>query len=196
MPTPPKPAEILKLEKASHRTKKELEQRSSAEKSLLSGVPMQEEKAVKNTPTAHREYIRIKGILSKIGKNDALYQAVINRYCLLKAECAQMESKREDFYESVKKLESRFYDNDGCELTEMEFYQMQVKLQSSVIACDKQIQAKRRMMFDIEKECIMTISSALRSIPKKPEDEAEDDPFADLVRLQAQARQRFTANSG
>lgn len=196
MPTPPKPAEILKLEKASHRTKKELEQRSSAEKSLLSGVPMQEEKAVKNTPAAHKEYIRIKGILSKIGKNDALYQAVINRYCLLKAECAQMELKRESFYESVKKLESRFYDNDGCELTEMEFYQMQVKLQSSVIACDKQIQAKRRMMFDIEKECIMTISSALRSIPKKPEDEAEDDPFADLVRLQAQARQRFTANSG
>lgn len=196
MPTPPKPAEVLKLEKASHRTKKELEQRSSAEKSLLSGVPMQEEKAVKNTPAAHKEYIRIKGILSKIGKNDALYQAVINRYCLLKAECAQMELKRESFYESVKKLESRFYDNDGCELTEMEFYQMQVKLQSSVIACDKQIQAKRRMMFDIEKECIMTISSALRSIPKKPEDEAEDDPFADLVRLQAQARQRFTANSG
>lgn len=40
---------------------------------------------------------------------------------------------------------------------------------------------KRGMMLDIEKECIMTIASALRSIPKKPEKEEEQDPMAALL---------------
>ena len=39
----------------------------------------------------------------------------------------------------------------------------------------KQIQAIQKMIFDIEKECAMTISSAARSIPKKPE--AEKNPL-------------------
>ena len=33
---------------------------------------------------------------------------------------------------------------------------------------DRQIQAKRKMLFDIEKENAMTVASALRSIPKAP----------------------------
>ena len=41
------------------------------------------------------------------------------------------------------------------------------KLQKNLVNLDKQIQAKRRMMFDIERENVMTIASSLRSIPKK-----------------------------
>jgi hypothetical protein len=36
-----------------------------------------------------------------------------------------------------------------------------------MIECDRQVQAKRKMLLDIEKENIMTIAAALRSIPKK-----------------------------
>jgi hypothetical protein len=39
-----------------------------------------------------------------------------------------------------------------------------------MIALDKQIQTKRKMLLDIEKENIMTIAAALRSIPKKTDE--------------------------
>lgn len=42
-------------------------------------------------------------------------------------------------------------------------------LAKNLIALDKQIQAKRKMLLDIEKENIMTIASSLRSVPKKTE---------------------------
>ena len=44
---------------------------------------------------------------------------------------------------------------------------MQIEISKQLISYDKQIQAKRKMLFDIEKENIMTIASSLRSIPKK-----------------------------
>ncbi|MDE5741974.1 MAG: hypothetical protein K2H90_05950, partial [Oscillospiraceae bacterium] len=55
-----------------------------------------------------------------------------------------------------------------------------VKMESNLLALDKRIQDKRKMLLDIEKENIMTIAAQLRSIPKKVEDEADDDPMAKL----------------
>lgn len=49
------------------------------------------------------------------------------------------------------------------------------RLLRNIINLDKQIQTKRRMLFDIEKENIMTIASALRSIPK--EVKTEENPL-------------------
>lgn len=39
----------------------------------------------------------------------------------------------------------------------------------SQTSMDRQIQAKRRMLAEIEKENVMTIAASLRSVPKKPE---------------------------
>ena len=41
MPTPSKPAEVIKLEKKSHRTKRELAERERAEEQLLTGVTVE-----------------------------------------------------------------------------------------------------------------------------------------------------------
>lgn len=49
------------------------------------------------------------------------------------------------------------------------YYKMKNNMQNTIIGLDKQIQSKRKMILDIEKENIMTIASALRSIPKKDE---------------------------
>ena len=51
------------------------------------------------------------------------------------------------------------------------------------IQYDRQIMAKRKMMFDIEKENIMTIQSALRSVPKKPEPK-KTSPMAEYLARQ------------
>ena len=43
----------------------------------------------------------------------------------------------------------------------------------------QQINAKRKMQSDIEKENVMTIASALRSIPKKVDEDA--DPLKEIL---------------
>lgn len=165
MPTPPKPAKIIELEGKSHRTKKEIRARKEAEASLLTGERLKESKEVKENPKAHKEFLRIKKLLESIEKNDDLYGRVINRYCLLLAECTEFEEKREKMEETAEKLEEHALDmeyEDYCRL--------KIDLSKQLIAFDKQVQAKRKMLFDIEKENIMTIAASLRSVPKKAEE--------------------------
>ena len=50
-----------------------------------------------------------------------------------------------------------------------EYITLQNDLSKMAISYDRQIQTKRKMLFDIEKENVMTIAAALRSIPKQPE---------------------------
>ena len=162
MPTPPKPFAVLKAEGKSHRTKKELKLREEGEKALATGVALKERPEVKNNPVAHKEFMRINKLLKSIGKNDAIYEAVINRYCLLQAECVEFEEKREKFYEQMSELEEKAF-----EMEFKDYFKLQSEMQKNIINLDKQIQAKRKMLLDLEKENIMTIAAALRSIPKK-----------------------------
>ena len=52
-------------------------------------------------------------------------------------------------------------------------------MQKSILDADNRVQAKRKMMFDIEKECAMTVASALRSVPKTPA--AKENPLIGLI---------------
>lgn len=168
MPTPPKPVNVIKLEKKSHRTNKELLERERAEKSLLTGEILKESKEVKENELAHKEFLRIKRLLKKVEKDDDLYGSTINRYCLLLAECAEFQAKREKMYEQLCDLEEskESFAKDEDLAT---YYKLQNSMQKNLIALDRQVQTKRKMLLDIEKENIMTIASSLRSIPKKPE---------------------------
>lgn len=164
MPTPPKPADVIMLEGKAHRTKKELRQRKKAEEDLITGNRLRETKEVKENELAHKEFLRIRKLLEEIGKNDDLYSGVINRYCLLSAECKEFEEKRESIFRRQQELEER-----SGEMEFTDHLHMQNDLSKMLLSYDRQVQAKRKMMFDIEKENIMTIASALRSIPKKQE---------------------------
>lgn len=162
MPTPPKPSNVIKIEGKSHRTKKELRERKQAEESLLTGKELTEAKEVKENKLAHKEFLRLKKLLKSIEKDDDLYGKIINRYCLVLAECVEFEEKREKVYERSVELEKHYDDFEYPD-----YLKMQIEISKQLISYDKQIQAKRKMLFDIEKENIMTIASSLRSIPKK-----------------------------
>lgn len=175
MPTPPKPAAVLEAEKKSHRTKAELEMRKEGEAAVLTGKPMKERPEVKANPTAHKEYLRLNGkngLLKAIDKDDAIYEPVINRYCMLQGECADFEEQRNALSRSIEELEQ---DKEELlrsgETTLTAYYKLRSSMQANMISLDRQIQAKRKMMFDIERENAMTIAAALRSIPKKTEPE-------------------------
>lgn len=171
MPTPPKPYLVLASEKKSHRTKKELTQREEGEKSLTSGTALKERPEVARNPMAHEEFIRISELLDSIEKSDALYEPIINRYCMMQAECYDLQIKREKIYETAfvleKKLEELGVDADFEDLRKV--VNDIACIYATMIACDKQVESKRKMLLSIEKENIMTIAAALRSIPKKEE---------------------------
>ena len=94
MSRPSKATAVLGEEKRSHRTKAELRQRAAAENALITGKKMRERPEVKDNEKAHKEWQRIRGLLEAAGKNEALYEATINRYCMLHAECLDFERKR------------------------------------------------------------------------------------------------------
>ena len=151
-----------------HRTKAEIAQRGEAEKALVTGVALRERKEVAENKTAHAEFVRINKLLVLIGKNDALIETVINRYCKMIAECIDFEKKREKFADNMESLMDSDVENETK-------YRLQAQMQKTIVDVDKQIQTKRKMLFDIEKENGLTIASALRSIPKKIE--KEDNPL-------------------
>lgn len=169
MSRPSKPISVITNEKKCHRTKKEIKQREQAEKSLETGEYLKERDEVKSDANAHKEFARIKLLLVKLDKNDALFEGIINRYCLLTSECLGFEERIKKLTNSIKQLENDYAE----EKIEAEFYYNKIdSLQKSIINYDKQIMTKRKMLLDIEKENIMTIASALRSIPKKVEDKS------------------------
>ncbi len=182
MPTPVKPYSVLKSEGKSHRTKAELEKRKKGEESLSTGTALKERPEVKDNPLAHKEFLRINKLLKNIEKNDAIYEPVINRYCILQAECFNLEDKREKIYKQAQKLEEKLYAFEG----EIAFEDLRgaindiAKIYGTMVALDKQVQGKRKMLLDIEKENIMTIAAALRSIPKKADE--NEDPLLKVLR--------------
>lgn len=187
MPTPPKPFSVLKSEGKSHRTKKELKLREQGEKALSTGTALKARSEVKKNKIANKEFKRINELLKKIEKNDAIYEAVINRYCLIYAECIDFEAKKNKLYELVDKLENQF--EESKEYLEQEdlaketrrFAKSISEIMGSIVDLDKQLQPKRKMLLDIEKENIMTIASALRVIPKKPENDSAKETILKVL---------------
>lgn len=195
MPTPAKPFKVLTTENKSHRTKAELKMREEGEKALSTEIELKERKEVKQNKVAHKEFKRIEKLLKNIGKNDAIYEAVINRYCLLQAECTNLEKERAELYvliyelkEEQKSITEQLVEDYGdvseiCDYR-LEYAKQIAKMMSTMSTIDKQIDSKRKMLLDIEKENVMTIASALRCIPKK-EDKASENPLLKVLRGEA-----------
>ena len=173
---PAKPVRLIQLEGKSHRTKSELAVRKRAEQSLLTGRKIRETDEVKNNPT---EFLRVKKLLASINKNDDLYGAVMNRYCLLKAEIRVLEEQRDRVADRQEML-----DASAAEMDAETYLKLSTSLSKDLIAYDRQIQSKRNMLMTIEKENVMTIASSLRSIPKTPE-QAKNPLMEALGRRQA-----------
>ncbi len=172
-----KPIELVK----GHRTKAEKKIRAEAEKELLTGIALKEWPEVKKNPAAHKEFLRVKKVLNAIKKDDALHEAVINRYCLLCGECQFFEALKETTNEELKELWEQYQKNAFDYIT---YLSEKDKIYNRLLVADKKIMEKRKMMFDIEKENIMTIQSALRSVPKKEQSKG-DSPIAAFLKQRA-----------
>ena len=180
MARPSKPISVLTSEARSHMTAKQKADREQAEKEILSGGKILESSSVKRDPVAHKEFLRVCRILSKIDKNDASYETVINRYCELLAECIHLKEQRDYSWETFTEIRATFKmlaaDNTLEERIEVltDLTKQLAGLTDAMNKIDKILDSKRQMLFAIEKENLFTIAGALRSIPKKVEKEEDD----------------------
>lgn len=144
MARPSKASENLKY----HATKAEMAQRIAAEKAAFSGLPIRESCEVTADEYAHAEFLRVSELLTAVEKNDAMFEAVINDYCMYKSDIARCLRLRESI------------ENDDS-VNSAQRYKL-------LLDCDKQMETYRKKRFDIEKENGFTVASAMRAIPKKP----------------------------
>lgn len=180
MARPSKPAAVIVAEGKSHRTKAEIKAREAAEKSVLSGKPLYERPSVKKNKAAHAEFRRVLGLMRAIGKDDALYSSGLNTYCQLFAEISEMEQDKVKIDEVAETLDKRFEELENLEYEQaIAFEKAYTQLVSQKLALSAAIDKKRKMMLDIDKENVMTISAALRSIPKAPE--KEENPLLKVL---------------
>ena len=161
-------------------TKKQLTERKKIEKAALTGKPLKEAPQVKSNELAHKEFLRMHALLKEIKKNDDIYRNVVNRYCMLHAECMEFVEKRENIYKQLQE----FCDNKAEilrkeELTWKEAYRIEVDMQSNMILLDKQIQTKRKMMLDLEKENGWTVKASIQTIT--PKQETKSNPLREAL---------------
>lgn len=178
MPTPPKPVSVLRMEGKSHRTKAELERREKTEKAQLTGKRMKEAADVKADAAAHAVWKRVSALLAVIGKDDALYEQGINRYCRLASEVEANQRELARLEKMAQALDD--WDATG-EIDKDEYLRRMAQLLDQKAVNQSLLMRKRKMMMDIEKENVMTVASSLRAIPKAPEDDAADDPMSRML---------------
>lgn len=169
-----KPAKLLALEGKSHKTKAELEHRAKEEEALLTGKTLKAWPEVRGDQVARKEFNRLRQLLKIIEKDDALYEAIINRYCLLHSECFQIEDRISRLTEEQARLLKSYTDG---KLDDEDYFKFQSDLSKQMLSWDSKLMEKRRMMLQIEKENAMTILASLRAIPKKP---PEDKPTSQM----------------
>lgn len=163
---PSKPLHLVK----KHLTKKEIDIRKQAESSLITGIPLKEKIEVQQNEIAHQEFLRLQELLMRIDKNDDLYGDSINRHCVLVAEIHELNLTKEKMTKKLDNLQNTLLE------TEDEAKVLAV-LQKQILEMDKCIMSRRKLIHDISKENILTIASALRSVPKQPDKKEEDDPM-------------------
>jgi len=160
---PTKPLSLVK----GHRTKAEIAVREAAEKTTLSGMEMQEWPVTKKYAASHKQFIRMQQIYQGMGKDDAAYEASINRYCILHDEVLKFEAKIHRIDAAWEKaVENPDVDPETVIRHTATYTQAISKLGSDMMA-------RRKMLLDIEKESALTLASGLRTIPKKEQPQPE-----------------------
>lgn len=154
---------ILTLQ--GHRTKQEIAIRKQGEAGMLTGEGMKERGDVRNNLDAHKEFMRLRRLFRKIEKDDAIYSQPINDYCLLHAECLAIAGKIERIERDLDYLEAQ-----STEMEPVDYLQLRNALYDKELKLSAELDKKRDKKRAIEDKNLMNIQSALRSIPKKPED--------------------------
>lgn len=153
---PSKPVDLILAEgNKDRRTKAELEFRKQAEKNLYTGENFVESKQVKADTTAHKEFLRLKRLYSKVAYVDALDQQIINRYCLEITNQYKLQ-------ELLDKMESNIDDCENLETKDI------IQLYKSINSVLSNINKSKDLLLKYEDRLFLNPTSRIKSVPKKP----------------------------
>lgn len=144
-----------------HLTNAQKEARAEAEKSMATGKPMKKWPKTKENSLANKLFGKLAAAYTAIGMNDAMHEAVLNRYCIITAECEALETRQEALRAAQE--------NQDAEKT--------AQMESTIAKIDAALNVRRNMLLAIERENLLTIASKLRAVPKKPQESEEEDPM-------------------
>lgn len=190
-----------------HLTNAEKEQREHYEQALLSGKKITERKRVREDEVAHAEFRRVVALMRAIGKDDALYAEQINRYAelhseeefykelteTLRGELSELNTLSKEVMAAVGQLADICDEPDVAgakELSESiaavtaslaELLKRRGELLKQISDADLKIKQKREAKLAIERENCMSVSAALRTIPKDVHKD-EDDELLKVLR--------------
>lgn len=159
-----------------HRTKAEIRLRSENEQALHTSECCRPSKEVKEDADALRYYKRLIKILSSVDLNEAFYENVLNRYCLLLAEQKKLVDEKEKIQQTWQEL-----DDKKSEIEFLEYARLSSDFHKMSISIERALAKKRDQLLSIEKENLLTIQGKMRAIPKKVEKQ-EQSPMAELMR--------------
>ena len=157
----PKPLSLVQ----GHRTKAEIEARAASEKALTTEEKMRMPNSVKANKAAEAHWKRLVKVLGMVGMNEAFYENVLGRYCILLAEHDHLAAERVKRQTAVDELRERRDEMDA-----KDYFELMQSVAGMVDATDRQIAKKRDQLLAIEKENLLTVQGKLRAIPKKPEE--------------------------
>lgn len=161
-----KPAQLIKLEGKSHRTKSELEHREKMEKALYTGISFKESPAVKSDPVAHKEFLRLKKLYKNIEYVDGLDEQIINRYCMLVSQEHNMQQLINSIAEPAEK-----------------------------IGLYKDINKTRELLLKLEDRLFLNPTARVKAIPKTPPEDNKKSPMADFLKRRDRKKSRSDKNA-
>lgn len=164
---PSKPVQLIKLEGKSHRTKKELEHREKAEKSLYTGTAFKESPAVKGDPVAHREFMRLKKLYKKIEYVDGLDEQIINRYCMMVSQ-----------EQSIQRLIADM----NADVANCEEFADRLELYNAISGAVAKLTQIRNMLIKLEDRLFLNPTARIKSIPKTPPEKEKGSAMAQFMK--------------
>lgn len=158
---PPKKLELIE----GHLTKAQIAQRQTAEKALAGGLQFVMSREVRRNRVARKHFERLEEIYKDLDVCDAAFENVINRYCMMLYEHAQLQEQLHAEFAVRKDLLKR-----REEMGIPEFLEKITECSGRVIALERALAKKREQLLAIERENLLTAQSKLRAVPrKKPE---------------------------
>ena len=138
-----KPLELVK----GHRTKAEKEARAKGEAALKTDLRFKPSEAVKKNTAAYRYYKRIAEMFADIKMDDAFFENVLNRYCLLLVDYDGAVEAREETQKTLYELLEKKPEMDFAS-----FLNAYKNISEMLLSQDRALAKKRDQLLAIEKE--------------------------------------------
>jgi len=150
-----------------HRTKAEKKIRSECEKKLQTDLKIVAFTETKNNIEAYKIFRSLKKIYNQIEFVDGCDNFTINRYCVLSAECKSIELQ----YAKVEK-----------DIDEAAEVMQRIDLYKILSNFEFALNKKRDMLLKLEDRMFLNPASRIKSVPKKPKEDAPKSKFDKFVK--------------